>query len=393
MKRLHDRITSTLGVVVGLVTGLLVLNPAAVKAIGMLPVLSILTPSQNQEVSGYVTFYAVADAEGIASLQFLVDGVNVGAEIGAGSCRVAWNSNDATDGLHTVQAIGRDEGGSTISSAPVAVRVNNFIPPPPPPPGAGPTPPPTTTPPPITTPPTTPPPGPPTTTESVVILSPGANSQVAGTVPVTVAIPRLTSELWVQLKDVWGVAADSWGGAVAPSQTASTVQVNVSIAGKPAANYVLEARAVVNGQQIVSAPVPVRIENGPVTGPPPAPGQPSRTSAGVRPRAGRLPQTTDYALASTATSPSAKAGSRNVMNSSTKPGSTSSSTTQPLVKSGETRKTTQKPPTPRAGKLITVGLGPCTSADPYAKHPTLKGECVSGTWFPRVRKAEFKRPN
>ena len=40
---------------------------------------------------------------------------------------------------------------------------------------------------------------------------------------------------------------------------------------------------------------------------------------------------------------------------------------------------------------VTIGLGPCSGPDPYAKHATLKGECVSGTWFPRVRKTETKR--
>ena len=40
---------------------------------------------------------------------------------------------------------------------------------------------------------------------------------------------------------------------------------------------------------------------------------------------------------------------------------------------------------------VAIGLGSCKGTDPYAKHPTLRGECVSGTWFPRVRKAEPRR--
>jgi hypothetical protein len=64
--------------------------------------------------------------------------------------------------------------------------------------------------------------------------------------------------------------------------------------------------------------------------------------------------------------------------------------------SAKTQKATTSPTGGKSvasGTIITIGLGPCTGTDPYAKHPTLRGECVSGTWFPRARKVESKRPN
>jgi hypothetical protein len=81
---------------------------------------------------------------------------------------------------------------------------------------------------------------------------------------------------------------------------------------------------------------------------------------------------------SSTTASQAKAGSKSTLGSSSK----SQKSTAP-----SSAKSTSLP----AGTIVTIGLGPCTGPDPYAKHPTLKGECVSGTWFPRVRKAEARR--
>ena len=117
MESRFDWFRNAFGVVLGLIVGLITLSPVALKAIDMLPVLSILTPAQDQEVAGAVTFYATADSEGVASLQFQVDGQDFGSPITAGSCRATWNSTEAVDGLHTVQAIGRDEFNNPISSA------------------------------------------------------------------------------------------------------------------------------------------------------------------------------------------------------------------------------------------------------------------------------------
>ena len=162
------------------------------------------------------------------------------------------------------------------------------------------------------------------------------------------------------------------------------------------------AIAIVNGQEVTSAPVPVRLENPDrcAAGPPQPPAPPlNHASASASPVADQVadfggrpglgdrrcpaaaqPVGSERATArsSSATSSQAKAGFKSVLGS----GSKSQKSTAPA-----TAKSTSLP----AGTIVTIGLGPCTGPDPYAKHPTLKGECVSGTWFPRVRKAEPKR--
>ena len=516
-----DWFRNALGVLLGLVVGFIAMSPVTLKAVAMLPLLSILTPTQNQEVAGYVTFWATADSEGVASLQFRVDGQDLGSPITAGSCRASWDSTQAVDGLHTVQAIGRDEFNNSITSQAVTVRVNNFIPPP--------TPTPTPTPPPVAPPPVAPPPvappavppAPPATpvTNSATILFPAANAVVQGTVPVSVAIPAQTQSLLIELKDAWGETRGTWSVAVSPSASAATVQVNAAIGGTvAAANYSLVATAVVNGLPVVSVPVPVRVENTtaapPPTPTPPTPQPPSNPAPGssvtilspagnallqgIVPVFVSIPARTEavlvelkdvwggtrgtwalplspsasaatvqvivstsgvpnanYALVATATvdglavtsnpvpvrienstavppaptptqpgtgrapsrfkSPAAEAIDPSLTTGSARPrpeaqpagvraGFRPSSSTASQAKAGSkivlgSTSKPQKSTAPASGKgtslpagtIVTVGLGPCTGADPYAKHPTLKGECVSGTWFPRVRKVAAKR--
>src|SRR4249920_2314315 len=93
-----------LGMALGLAFGFAVTSPVGLAALGMLPVISILTPSPNQTVSGQVSFYTVADSAGVVSLQFQVDGQNHGSQITSGACRTSWDSTQTGDGLHTIQA-------------------------------------------------------------------------------------------------------------------------------------------------------------------------------------------------------------------------------------------------------------------------------------------------
>lgn len=117
-----------LGGVLGLIVGLAVSSPVVVAALSMLPVISILTPLQNQIVAGQVSFHAVADSAGVVGLQFKVDGANLGSEITSGSCRAAWDSTKTGDGLHTIQAIARDQYNNLSLAAPVTVLVSNPAP-------------------------------------------------------------------------------------------------------------------------------------------------------------------------------------------------------------------------------------------------------------------------
>ena len=109
----------------GLAFGFAITSPVSVAALSMLPVISLLTPSPNQTVSGAVTFYAGADSSGVVSLQFRVDSQNVGSQITSGSCRASWDSTQTNDGLHTIEAVAQDQYGNTMISQPVTVMVSN----------------------------------------------------------------------------------------------------------------------------------------------------------------------------------------------------------------------------------------------------------------------------
>ena len=143
----------------GLIAGLLVTSPTLVNAfstriaaLGLIPILTIFTPIDDQTVSGTVPFYVQADSSGIVSLQFKIDGQNFGPAITAGSCRASWDSAQTGDGLHTIQAVGLDEFDNTTLSQPVTVLVSNYAMPSPPAPEPSPTPGPSPTPTPAPTP-------------------------------------------------------------------------------------------------------------------------------------------------------------------------------------------------------------------------------------------------
>jgi hypothetical protein len=95
---------------------------------------SITSPSSGQTVSTTVTVTASAsDNVGVAGVQFLLDGANLGAESTAAPYSVSWNTATASNGSHTLTAIARDAAGNHTTSAPVTVTVANIAPPPPPP--------------------------------------------------------------------------------------------------------------------------------------------------------------------------------------------------------------------------------------------------------------------
>ncbi len=91
------------------------------------PTVSITAPINAATVTGStVTLSAnVADAGGIASVQFAVDGVNTGAAVTSAPYSIVWNSTGVSDGSHSITARATDvAGNSTVSSA-VTVTVDN----------------------------------------------------------------------------------------------------------------------------------------------------------------------------------------------------------------------------------------------------------------------------
>jgi hypothetical protein len=90
------------------------------------PVAAITAPAGGTTVSGSITISADAsDGGGIAGVQFLVDGVNLGAEDTSAPYSTTWDTTAAADGSHTVAAIARDAFGRTTTTGAVTVTVSN----------------------------------------------------------------------------------------------------------------------------------------------------------------------------------------------------------------------------------------------------------------------------
>jgi hypothetical protein len=93
------------------------------------PSVSIATPSTGT-VSGTVNITATASsAVGISSVQYRLDGFTLGSALTASPYLYPWNSQAATNGVHSLTALATDLlSNSTLSSA-VAVTILNAVPP------------------------------------------------------------------------------------------------------------------------------------------------------------------------------------------------------------------------------------------------------------------------
>jgi hypothetical protein len=93
------------------------------------PTVSITTPTNNATISGSsVTVSANAsDNVGVAGVQFLLDGANLGTEDTSSSYSITWNTLSPVipNGPHTLTARARDAAGNQTTSAPVSVTVSN----------------------------------------------------------------------------------------------------------------------------------------------------------------------------------------------------------------------------------------------------------------------------
>ena len=92
------------------------------------PSVSITAPANGAKVSGVVGVTANAtDNVSVASVQFLLDGVNVGPVGLTAPFGYAWDTSKSTNGAHTLTAIATDGAGNAATSRAVTVRVNNPV--------------------------------------------------------------------------------------------------------------------------------------------------------------------------------------------------------------------------------------------------------------------------
>jgi hypothetical protein len=90
------------------------------------PTVSLTTPAANATVSGTVNVAAnAADNVAVASVQFKLDGVNLGTADTSSPYSYSWDTTGTSNGSHTLTAVATDTTGHTTTSSSVAVTVSN----------------------------------------------------------------------------------------------------------------------------------------------------------------------------------------------------------------------------------------------------------------------------
>jgi hypothetical protein len=95
------------------------------------PTVAVSSPSGGASVSGTITVTASAsDNVAVVAVQFLLNGVALGAEDTTAPYAVSWNTATAINGAHQLSARARDAANNQTTSLPVSVTVNNAVGPP-----------------------------------------------------------------------------------------------------------------------------------------------------------------------------------------------------------------------------------------------------------------------
>jgi len=90
------------------------------------PTISITAPANGATVSGTVTVSANAsDNVGVTSVQFFLDGANLGLQLVSAPYSVSWDSTSTTNGAHVLTAQARDAAGNVGNAVAVNVTVSN----------------------------------------------------------------------------------------------------------------------------------------------------------------------------------------------------------------------------------------------------------------------------
>ena len=93
---------------------------------GVPPTVAITAPTAGATVSGTVEVTATAsdDSAQVASVQFKLDGQNLGAADTTAPYSISWNTTQTTDGSHTLAAKALDPSGNSATNS-IAVTVSN----------------------------------------------------------------------------------------------------------------------------------------------------------------------------------------------------------------------------------------------------------------------------
>jgi hypothetical protein len=90
------------------------------------PTVNLTAPSSGATVSGSVTVSAsAADNVGVASVQFTLDGANLGAADTSAPYQVTWSTAGVANGSHVLGAVARDAAGNATTASSLSVTVSN----------------------------------------------------------------------------------------------------------------------------------------------------------------------------------------------------------------------------------------------------------------------------
>ena len=76
----------------------------------------VTSPANNQTVSGTITI-SVSAADNVASVQFKLDGENLGPEETSSPYSLSWDTTGTANGSHLLTAVARDAAGNTTTSS------------------------------------------------------------------------------------------------------------------------------------------------------------------------------------------------------------------------------------------------------------------------------------
>ena len=187
------------------------------------PTVAITSPANNSTVSGAVSITATAsDNVGVTSVQFKIDGTNLGSALTASPYTASWSTSSYSNGSHTISAVASDAAANTATSS-VTVSVSNTV----------------------ATKDTIPP--------TVSIASPANNSTVSGTVSITATASDNVGVTSVQFK----IDGSNLGSAL----TASPYAASWSSTGYANGNHTISAVASDAAGNTATSPVTVTVSN------------------------------------------------------------------------------------------------------------------------------------
>lgn len=93
------------------------------------PTVSMATPLNGATVSGSAVAVSAnaSDNVAVASVQFKLDGANLGSAFTATPYGGNWDSTSVADGAHTLTAVATDTSGNQATATPVAILVSNHV--------------------------------------------------------------------------------------------------------------------------------------------------------------------------------------------------------------------------------------------------------------------------